>query len=283
MGLLTGALVWGVIWYPFRVLDAAGISGTRASLLTYIVALAASLLLFGRSLAPLLRLDRLLVLIAVSAGWANLAYVLGTIRGEVMQVLLLFYLAPLWTIVFARALLGERAGRVGLLVVGLSLAGAAVMLWRPGMRFPVPASAAEWLGLSSGVAFALSNVLIRKAGDHRIRVKTTAVCAGVVLVALATLPLESAPGALLPAIGWLEAGVLLAIGVAVLAANLAVQHALAAVSANQAIVILLSELVVAAASAYLLAGETMRWNEWAGGCMIVAATLLSGRLAQHAG
>jgi drug/metabolite transporter (DMT)-like permease len=45
-------------------------------------------------------------------------------------------------------------------------------------------------------------------------------------------------------------------------------------------VILLSELVVAAVSAYLLAGETMRWNQYAGGAMIVAATLLSGRLSR---
>ena len=54
------------------------------------------------------------------------------IHGQVMQVLLLFYLAPLWTVVFARMLLGERAGAVGALVMLLSLIGAAVMLWKTG-------------------------------------------------------------------------------------------------------------------------------------------------------
>ena len=43
---------------------------------------------------------------------------------------------------------------------------------------------------------------------------------------------------------------------------------------------MLSELLAAAASAYLLVDEAMRWSDWAGGAMIVAASLLSGRLSQ---
>ena len=47
-----------------------------------------------------------------------------------------------------------------------------------------------------------------------------------------------------------------------------------------ALLVLLSELVVAALTSYVLALEAMGWNQWAGGAMIVAATLLSGRLGQ---
>ena len=38
----------------------------------------------------------------LAIGWSNLAYVLGILEGEVMRVLLLFYLAPLWTVPIAR-------------------------------------------------------------------------------------------------------------------------------------------------------------------------------------
>jgi drug/metabolite transporter (DMT)-like permease len=280
LGLLTGALVWGLIWYPFRVLDDSGVSGLHATLVTYAVALGVSLLLFGRQLGALLRPDWILVLIALASGWTNLAYVLGMVQGEVMQVLLLFYLAPLWTVLFARLLLGERPGLTGVSVVLLSLAGAATMLWEPGLRIPVPHTRAEWFGLSAGLTFALSNVLIRKAAHHAIAVKSTAAFAGVTVIALIMLPLEAGPAA-----GWqaFTAGTALwmlpALGLVLLSTNVAVQHGLNLLPANQAIVILLTELVVAALSAYLLAGETMRWNEWAGGVMIVAATLRSGRLA----
>jgi drug/metabolite transporter (DMT)-like permease len=280
LGLLTGALVWGLIWYPFRLLEDAGVAGIAATLITYAIALAAALALFRHHVGALLRPDALLILIGLAAGWTNVAYVLGMLHGEVMQVLLLFYLAPLWTLLFARLLLGERAGLTGFLIVVLSLAGAATMLWQPGMRTPVPHTGAEWFGLSAGFTFALSNVLIRKASHHPIAVKAMASFAGVVVIAAALLPLAGAP---LPAWPALAAGhapwLLPTIGVVLLATNLAVQHGLDNLSANQAIVILLSELVVAAVSAYLLAGESMRWNEWAGGAMIVAATLLSGRLA----
>jgi drug/metabolite transporter (DMT)-like permease len=280
LGLLTGALVWGLIWDPYRTLDEQGVTGIVGTLTTYAVALLLSVALFRRQLRALLRPDLLLVLIALAAGWTNLAYVLGMLHGEVMQVLLLFYLAPLWTVLFARVLLHERPGGIGLLIILLSLAGAATMLWKPGLHIPIPRSRAEWFGLSAGVAFALNNVLVRKAARHPIPVKSTAAFAGVVVLTLAMLPLEGASSAAwhalaAPAPLWL----IPIMGLVLLATNVAVQHGLDHLPANQAIVILLSELVVAAVSAYFLAGETMRWNEYAGGAMIVAASLLSGRLS----
>ena len=66
------------------------------------------------------------------------------------------------------------------------------MLWQPGMSLPVPASAAEWFGLSAGIGFALSNVLIRKARHLEIAVKAVAVFAGVVVTALVVAVIEGA-------------------------------------------------------------------------------------------
>lgn len=280
-GLLTGAVVWGLIWYPYRLVEQAGISAATATLASYAVALLLALAMFRDQLRGLLRADWLLLAIALSSGWTNLAYVLGMVHGEVMQVLLLFYLAPLWTVLFARLLLNEHAGPVGLLIVLLSLVGAGMMLWTPGLRAPLPDTAAEWFGLSAGITFALANVLIRKASGQSIRLKSIAVFAGVVLVASAVMPFEGhlPQPAALPAA---TLALLAVLGVVLLMTNLAVQHGLTRVAANQAIVILLFELVVAALSAYVLAGETMRWNQWAGGGLIVAATLLSGRLSEHA-
>ncbi len=282
-GLLTGALVWGLIWYPYRLLEEAGVRGTLSTLATYAVALLAACILFRRNLSALHRPDRLLILIALSAGWTNLGYVLGMIHGQVMQVLLLFYLAPLWTVLFAALLLGERPGSTGFLVILLSLAGAATMLWQPGMSLPVPHSAAEWFGLSAGIGFALSNVLIRKARHLEVPVKAVAVFAGVVVTALVVAALEGAPLSEPFAAGPGPLLLLLVLGLVIFATNLAVQHGLMRVSANRAIVLLLSELVVAALSSYVLALEAMRWTQWAGGSMIVAATLLSGRLGREHG
>ncbi len=60
--------------------------------------------------------------------------------------------------------------------------------------------------------------------------------------------------------------------------SLVVQYGLTHVPANQAIVILLFELVVAAVAAYLLTNETMTLREWMGGTLIISASLFSSRV-----
>jgi drug/metabolite transporter (DMT)-like permease len=63
------------------------------------------------------------------------------------------------------------------------------------------------------------------------------------------------------------------VGGVLLLANLLVQFGLARVAANRAIVIMLSEIAVAALAAWLLAGEALAPREWIGGAIIVAASL----------
>jgi len=279
-GLFSGAVTWGLIWYPYRLLGSAGISGSLSSLLTYLVALALGLAFFPSALGKFRRAGWLLVWIGLTAGWTNLAYVLAVIHGEVMRVLLLFYLSPFWTVIFAHLLLREKTAGAGYGVMGLSLAGAVVMLWRPELGLPLPQNQAEWMGLSAGLMFALSNVLARKAQDFDVSAKSFSVWSGVAALSLLPLlwnPAEFQPLAALPLGGWLW---LLAIGVAIFGVTLTVQYGLAHTPANQAIVIFLFELVVAAISSYFLAGEAMTVQEWAGGAMIVAASLFSGKLEQ---
>jgi drug/metabolite transporter (DMT)-like permease len=280
--LLTGALVWGLIWYPYRALQAGGVGGALASFLTYFVALLPGLFLFRSRRAQLRKAPGLLVAMALAAGFCNLGYVLAMIHGEVVRVMLLFYLAPLWTVIFSRLLLGERAGAVGYLVIALSLAGAIVMLWHPGGRWPLPYNAAEWLGLGSGLSFALANVLSRKASGIDEAVKSTSVWAGVALVALPVAILTEHP---LRALAAMDAQTWLLVGMVALilfCVNLVVQFGLARTTANRAIVLMLSELIFAAASSYFLAFEQIGWRDWLGGAMLVVAALCSGRLEASA-
>ena len=277
LSLIVAASVWGLVWYPYRLLELAGVSGSVSSLLTYLLGLPLLLFLVARVRIAERGERGLLLALALSAGWANLAYVLAVIHGEVMRVLLLFYLAPLWTVFFAWLLLREKAGRAAYLVIGLSVAGAWVMLSGSG-GLPLPTNAAEWLGLSAGVGFALSNVLTRRIRSAPIALRSLWVFAGVVAWSMLHAIHEGAsPNIVLTLNG--QAWLLVAgIALLLLLATFTVQYGLAHTPANRAIVILLSELVVAALASRLLAGEAMDLREWIGGAMIVAATLFSGRL-----
>ena len=281
--LLNAALVWGLIWYPFRVLAQQGVSGEVATFLTYSLALVLGFLLFGAVWRELRSGHAWGIALVLCAGWTNLSYVLAMLGGEVMRVLLLFYLAPLWTVLLARAILGERLNRYGVIVMALSLGGAFAMLWRPGQGFPLPANAAEWLGLSSGFAFALTNVLTRRIQHLSIAFKASSVWFGTALLTLGAMMYHGGlvvQTAAIPRAGW---ELMLGLGVVLCATSISVQYGLTHLAANQAIVLFMFELVVAAVSSYFLAGEAMGADEIAGAVLIVMASLFSGRLARDTG
>jgi drug/metabolite transporter (DMT)-like permease len=272
-GLLAGAATWGLIWYPYRLLLQAGIDGLWSTLFTYGLALVIGVVAFPRHARSLARMPALAWLMGIAIGWSNLAYVLGVLEGEVMRVLLLFYLAPLWTVPLARLLLQERLDRRGMMVMALAFAGAMAMLWHPELGVPWPSSRAEWLGLAAGLLFALGNVLVRRLQGMTDPAKSIVIWAGVTVAALVHLggsPTDAGRAWSMAAAEW---PLITGVAIAVLAMSLALQYGLSRMPATRAIVILLSELVIAAIAAYLLAGETLRLQDWIGGVLIVAATL----------
>ena len=276
--LFYAASLWGVVWYPYRLLDESGVGGIASSFFSYAV----PLILFGWLHLRELRRSRSkwlwLVVLGLAAGWTNLAYVLGVLQGEVVRVLLLFYLSPLWTVVFSRILLGEKLNRAGVMIMALSLGGAMVMLWRPEGGLPLPTNRGEWLGLSAGVMFALSNVIARHLSGVSEGSKAVSIWLGVSVLTLVGLLLYPAELDFVEHAGLDIWALLLAIGIAIGSMTYAVQYGLARVPANQAIVIFLFELVVAAVAAYFLSSERMGLQEWVGAIMIIAASLFSGHM-----
>jgi len=275
--LVYAATLWGLVWYPYRLLDQAGVGGIASSLFSY----ATPLLLLGWLHGRVLHAARghwlWLSALGLAAGWTNLAYVLAVLEGEVVRVLLLFYLSPLWTVLFARFLLHEKLNRAGWAVMALAAGGALAMLWQPG-DWPLPHNHAEWLGLSAGVMFAASNVISRHLDGVTEGAKAVSVWAGVAVltvIGLAFKPAELEFMADAEATTWL---LLLGVGLAIGSMTYAVQYGLARVPANQAIVIFLFELVVAAIAAYFLSDERMGVQEWVGAAMIITASLFSGRM-----
>jgi drug/metabolite transporter (DMT)-like permease len=272
-GLLYGAVTWGIIWYPYRLLEQAGISGAYASLLTYLGALLIGAFLFAPYLRELLRSPRTMLGLALAAGWANLGYVLAVIDGEVMRVTLLFYLSPLWTLLLARVLLDEHPGPRGNWVLLLSLGGAFTMLWDPAKGWPLPRDVPEWVALSAGMGFSLTNVLTRRATQLSLSQKSFAVWGGVATLALLYILLGPRHEAAFPELSLEQAGLIVLLAVALVLATLLVQYGVTHTLATRAAVIFLFELVVAAVFSYLLAGEALNLREAIGGIMIVAATL----------
>lgn len=275
--LVYAATLWGLVWYPYRLLNEAGVGGVASSFVTYAVPLLALGWLHGRALRRARARWMWLTALGLAAGWTNLAYVLAVLQGEVVRVLLLFYLSPLWTVLFSRFLLHEKLNRAGWAVMALAAGGALAMLWQPG-DWPLPANRAEWLALSAGVMFAASNVISRHLDGVAEGAKSVSIWAGVAVLTLIGLWLYPGELDFTEHAGWNVWLLLIGVGLLIGSMTYAVQYGLARVPANQAIVIFLSELVVAAIAAYFLSDERMGLQEWVGAIMIITASLFSGHM-----
>ncbi len=280
LALVFNALTWGVSWWPFRQLAAQGLHPLWATVLIYTMALVA-ITLWRRGAWGELRRTRSLWLLVLASGTTNAAFNWGITVGDVVRVVLLFYLMPLWAVLLARLLLHEALTRAAGLRVALALAGAAVVLWPAGGiadGLPLPRTLPEWLALLGGFTFALNNVLLRREAHQPEAARALAMFAGgaavsgMVALALAlqgTVPLPPAP-----AWGWVAGSLLM--GLAFLGGNMALQYGASRLPANVTAVVMITEVLFAAGSAVLLGAGSLTPALWLGGALIVGATLLAG-------
>jgi drug/metabolite transporter (DMT)-like permease len=284
LSLLLAATLWGISWYPVRWLEQNGLPGLWSSLIMYGSVLVVSVpMIWGRR-AELVSHPWLLLALSLSAGGCNIAFILAVIDGNVVRVLLLFYLSPLWAILLGRFLLGERLSSRAWITGSLAMTGALIMLWQPvgGDAFNAKTfvlGKADWLAMSAGFMFALSNVLVRKGQDVSIPVKTIVVWWGGVLLAGLSIVLTAEPVpefrleifAAAVMLGWF--------GIVIM--TLTVQYGVTHMPVHRSAVILLFELVAGALSSQLFSDETMRPGEWAGGLLIIVAAYLSAKQGKN--
>jgi drug/metabolite transporter (DMT)-like permease len=139
----------------------------------------------------------------------------------------------------------------------------------------MPRDAADWYAISAGFAFALSNVITRKASGLPVAAKAFAVWSGVVVVGglMILLSAHDLPRVGADTLGW--AGLLGVAGILVM--TWLVQYAVTNLPIVRSAVLALIELVVGAISQQLLTDEVVTWREWCGGALIVVGALLAAR------
>lgn len=277
---MFNALVWGTSWWPFRRIEALGLHPLWTTLFVYTLGALVIIAWRPAALGYLLRTPTLWVLV-FAAGATNAAFNWGVVIGDVVRVVLLFYLMPLWAVLLARALLNEPLTRAALARAALALAGAAVVLWPEAgvdaAGWPVPRSLADWLGVLGGFSFALNNVMLRRESHRPEAARALAMfmggaaVSGLLGAALAQSGLMRWPVDL----SWSLAPWALGLAVLFLVGNLALQYGAARLRANVTSVIMLTEVIFASVSALALGGGTLTTRLMVGGAMILLAALLS--------
>ena len=276
MALVLNALVWGVSWWPFRALEARGLHPLWATAFIYLFALVCLLAFKLQAWRGFIKHPALWWLV-LAAGLTNVGFNWAVTVGDVVRVVLLFYLMPAWVVVLAWPLLGEKPTAGSLFRLALALAGVVIVLKTPTSAWPVPQSLADWLALMGGFSFALTNILLRRLNQTPEESRMLAMFGGGTvmagLAALAGMGLGHVTGLPAPGLDWV--GLVLLLSLAFLASNLALQYGAARLQASATSLIMLSEVVFASVSAVLLGAGELTGRTLAGGGLILLASLLS--------
>ena len=272
--LFFSATLWGLAWWPLQNLAAAGLHGPALSTLCYGAAGLAGLPLLWRERRRWQQRRRLLLLIALFGGWGSASFVLALTSGDVVREMLLFYLAPAWSVLGGRFFLGEAVRPRRWLAVACALLGAYLVIRAGG---PVSTSAityADWLALSSGLTFAGNNLTTRAGADIPVTSKIVASMLACALLSGVVLALQ---GLSIPSVsGELVLGMLGFLLVWIVVGNATTSYGVTHLEAGRAALIILAELVAAVLSVSLINGRTPAALELAGGALILGAAALDG-------
>ena len=274
LGLLLNALVWGLSWWPLREMQALGLHPLWSSGLTFGLALV--VLSFWKPAAwrRLLNTPALWTLM-VAAGLTNVGFNWAVATGDVVRVVLLFYVMPAWSIPIAWWVLGERPTRGALWRLALALMGVALVLKTPDTPWPWPESASDYLALMGGASFAWTSALLRRHHDTPSGARMIAMFAGgsALSLGLAVVWVGLGHTTLPPDLSWWPYA--LGLGLTFLVSNLALQYGAARLSAHTTALVMLSEVVFAALSSVALGVSELSARTLIGGGLIVLAAALS--------
>lgn len=272
--VFTGAF-WGLYWLPVRGLDGLGLSGPWGTLAIVFCSTVALTPFAWRARTHLLQTSPMALASVALGGFAFFLYSVGFLYGRVAVIVILFFLSPVWSTLIGRLFMGWSVPPQRALVLIFGLGGLGLMLGAEG-GVPVPRGLGEWLGLISGFLWSVASTGIRARVDTG-PLETAFVFSVGALIGAAVFAPIFAPLPVQPDLGalWAAFGVAAATGAIWWGASMAgLMWATPRLDPARVGILLMSEVLVGAISAAILAGERLNLLEWLGGALVVLAGIL---------
>jgi drug/metabolite transporter (DMT)-like permease len=279
LACLYAGAVWGLFWIPLRALEEAGI---QALWITVVYFLIPTICLTPVTLKRWKHVKKgglSLQLTAMLSGGALLLYSTSIVYTDVVRAMLLFYLTPIWATILARVFLGDAITPSRIVAMAMAILGM-LTIFGLGVQFPIPQNIGDWLGIASGVLWAVAMVRLRMSESHSA-IELTAGFFQWSLIFSASAAFLLAPAYIpsveqaLPALPLL----LIFMALLVLPGTYASLWGPKYLSPGIVGLLFMTEIVVGAISVALLAGEPFGIRELTGVLLISGASMLEPLLA----
>ena len=271
--LFASSIGWGLTWLPIKGINQMGLDGLH---LVFIACASAGVLL-----SPFLFIQRrywlsnfrYLWMIAFFGGVAYLTFQTALVHGNVVRVMILFYLLPVWSVLGAWYILKEKPDWIRIVAVIISLSGAMLILNVNSSTF-VGLNWIDVLAIVSGMAFALNNILFRKTAEQPLVGKVSAMFLGCAILMGSYLLFNPVASQFPHNLSPLYAGLY---GVFFLSLiTFGTQWGVTQLEAGRASLIIVMELVAAVASVALLTETELSMREIMGGLLVMTAAVIEG-------
>ena len=269
-------MIWGVFWIPIRALDTAGITGSWATAAFFVLPLIIIVPIVLYRWRYLFSGGVRLHLIGIFTGIGMVLYADAFLYTEVIRAMLLFYLTPIWGTLLARIFLKEAITPVRILAILSGFSGMLIMFGID-LGFPWPKNTGDWMGLASGIVWAIAMVLMRDdEGNGPIEITTSYFLWGsIAAVAVLFIPVASdipTPDitTLIDTLPWLIPVLLIVVMPGVYAVMWGTPH----LNPGVAGLLYMTEISVGAATAAIWANEPFGMREITGIVLITLAGLM---------
>ena len=275
LGIVVGGVLWGLYWLPLRHIGEQGLGPGWAGAVLY------GLLMLCLLPIAFLRREALiaggfgLLLTGLMTGAAFALYAAAIVLTDVVRVLLLFYLTPVWSTLLGWLLLGERFSFNRSLALVFGLAGMLVVLGL-GSQFPWPKNLGDWLALASGMLWSYGSLRVFRVGQAATFEQIFVfVLGGAVVSGLFVLLFFDVVGPWPQPRDWSSLLFWIAVASALMVPMLALTIWPATLlSPGRVGILLMGEIVVGVTSAALLSGEPFGLRELIGTLLILTAGIV---------
>lgn len=275
ISLVLGGILWGLFWIPLRYLADIGLHGAWSGMMIYIGAALIMLAALATGRVGLPNFGRDLIVCGLLTGSAFSLYATALLLSDVVRVILLFYLAPVWGTLLGLAFLGERLtpSRIGaLLAAGLGM----MIVLGLGDAMPFPRNIGDWLALASGLLYAIGSMRIYQLGNLGVFETGASFVFGSLL--FTGLSLIIAPGVFAGGVSVVQAAAFLPLGILmaayILPMVLLTLWPSTVLTPAQVGLLLMSEVIVGTLSAALYSGEPFGWRKAVGSALIIASAFI---------